>query len=59
VHGDVELLEGLPAVQLDEVLGQDLGVTGDVEDPLLRIERRELAAELGQRVDDARARLMA
>ena len=45
------------AVQLDEVLGQDLGVAGDVEDPLLRIERRELAAELGQRVDDARAGL--
>src|SRR5690242_8250537 len=30
---------------------------GHVEDPLLGIERRELAAELGQRVDDAGGRL--
>ena len=57
MHGHVELLDRLLAVQLDEVLGQDLGVAGNVEDPLLRIERRELAAELGQRVDDARAGL--
>ena len=32
-------------------------MAGHVEDPLLRIQRRELAAELGQRVDDARGRL--
>ena len=46
VHRDVELLDRLLAVQLDEVPGQDLGVAGHVEDPLLRIERGELAAEL-------------
>src|SRR5690348_11100807 len=32
-------------------------MAGHVEDPLLRIERRELAADLRERVDDARGRL--
>ena len=36
-------------------LASDLRVAGHVEDPLLRVERRELAADLGQRVDDPRA----
>ena len=57
VHRHVELLERLLAQLLDEVLGQHSRVAGHVEDPLLRIQRGELAAELGQRVDDARAGL--
>ena len=35
-------------------LARILRVAGHVEDPLLRVQRRELAAELGQRVDDPR-----
>ena len=54
VDRDVELLECLAAQLLDEVLGEHLRVTGDVEDPLLRVQRRQLAADLRQRVDDPR-----
>ena len=57
VDRHVELAERLLAQLVDEVLGEDPPVAGHVEDPLLRIQRRELAAELGQRVDDARGRL--
>jgi hypothetical protein len=39
-----------------EILRQHLRVAGDVEDVLLRVERRELAAELRQGVDDLRRR---
>ena len=52
VDGHVELAERLGAQLGDEVLGEDPRVPGHVEDPLLRIQRGELAAELGQRVDD-------
>jgi hypothetical protein len=41
----------------DEVLGQNLRESGDVEDELLRVERGELSAQLGERVDDAAGRL--
>ena len=51
VHRHVELLDRLLAELLDEVLGEDAREARDVEDPLLRVERRELAAEVGQRVD--------
>ena len=37
-----------------EVLGQHLREAGHVEDVLLGIERRELSAQLRQRVDDPR-----
>jgi hypothetical protein len=57
VNGHVELVERLLAHQLDEVAGEHARVTGHVEDPLLRVQRRELAAELRQRVDHARRRL--
>ena len=57
VHRDVELLERLAAQHLDEVLREDLRMAGHVEDPLLRIQRRQLAADLRQRVDDPRGRL--
>ncbi len=40
-----------------EVLRENLRKPGDVEDPLLRIQRRELSAELRQRVHDARRHL--
>ena len=56
VDRHVERLDLLAQLR-DEVLGQHLRVAGDVEDPLLRIQRRQLAADLGQRVDDARGRL--
>jgi hypothetical protein len=39
-----------------EVLGQDLGEPGDVEDVLLRVERHELPAQRRQGVDDAAGR---
>ena len=39
-----------------QVLGEDLGKAGDVEDVFLGVERGELAAELRQRVDEARRR---
>ena len=51
---DVELLERLHAQHLDQVSGEHLRMAGDVEDPLLGIERGQLAAELGQRVDHPR-----
>ena len=57
MHRHVELLEGLPAHQLDEVLGKDPGVARHVVDPLLRIQGGQLAAELRQRVDDPRGGL--
>jgi len=57
VHRHVELLERLAAQRLDEVLREDLRMARHVEDPLLGIERRELAADLWQRVDDPRGRL--
>ena len=38
----------------DEVLGENLGKPRDVEDVFFRIERRELTAELRQRIDDLR-----
>src|SRR5690606_33580276 len=37
-----------------EVPGRDPREAADVVDVLLRVERRELAAEFGQRIDDAR-----
>jgi hypothetical protein len=57
VDRHVELLQGLAAQLLDEVLRQHLRVAGDVEDPLLGIQRGELAADLRQGIDDARGRL--
>jgi hypothetical protein len=36
----------------DQVAALDRGQAGDVEDVLLRIERGDLPARLGQRVDD-------
>ena len=39
-----------------EVLREHLREAGDVEDVLLGIQRRELSAELRQRVDDLRRR---
>ena len=57
VDGHVELLDRLLAQLLDEVLGDDPREPGHVVDPLLGIERRELAPELGQRVHDPRAGL--
>src|SRR5690349_21509358 len=42
---------------LHEILGEDLRKTGDVEDVFLGVQRRELSAELRQRVDDLRRRL--
>ena len=53
----VELLEALLAQLVHQVLGDDPREAGNVVDPLLRVERRELAAELRQRVDDPRAGL--
>ncbi len=52
MHRHVELLDRLDPEALDQVLGQDLRVAGDVEDPLLRIQGGQLAAQLGQRIDD-------
>ena len=57
VHRHVELLQRLLAQQLHQVLGQHPGMAGHVEDPLLRVQRGELAAQVGQRVDDPRAGL--
>ena len=57
VDRHVELLERLLAHQLDQILGQHLGVTGYVEDPLLWVERGQLASELRERVDDPRGGL--
>src|SRR5205085_2799005 len=51
------LLERLHAQHLDEVARQHLRMARDIEDPLLRIQRRELPAQLGQRVDDPRVGL--
>ena len=53
-------VDGLPELPLlfdellHEVLGEDLRKAGDVEDVLLGIERGQLAAGLGQRIDDLR-----
>ena len=57
VDRNVELLERLPPVGLHEILGEDPGMPGHVEDPLLRVERGQLAADLRERLDDAGARL--
>jgi len=56
-HGFVEPdlaaeLERLFGHPLDQVLGQDSGKTGDVEDELLGVERGELAAQRRERIDD-------
>jgi hypothetical protein len=53
VDRHVEGLDLLPQLR-DEVLGQHPRVAWDVEDPLLGIERGQLAADLRERVDDAR-----
>src|SRR5262249_31274266 len=47
------VLEALLGAAVDEVLGQDLRVAGDVVDVLLRVDRGDLAAELFQALDDA------
>ena len=39
-----------------EIFGEDFRKAGDVEDVFLRVERRELPAQLRQRVDDLRGR---
>jgi len=57
VNRNVELLERLVPKHLDEILGEQLRVSGHVEDPFLRIQRRQLPAELGERVDDPRVGL--
>src|SRR5207247_7428446 len=46
-------LQPLLGHSLHEVLGEDLGEARDVEDVLLRVERRELAADLIEVVDQA------
>src|SRR5213078_142147 len=53
-----EVYRSLPLQRLlrhaaHQVLGEDLGKSGDIEDVLLRIERRELAADLVERIDQA------
>jgi hypothetical protein len=57
VHRHVELLERLLTKLGDEVGGQDAGMARDVVDPLLRIKRRALPTDVGQRVDDPRRRV--
>jgi hypothetical protein len=47
------VLKALLDAQVDEVLAEDLRVPGDVVDVLLRIGRRDLAAELLEALDDA------
>jgi hypothetical protein len=42
---------------LHEILCENLRKPGDVEDPLLRIERRQLSAKLRQCIHDARCHL--
>ena len=56
-----EVYLGLPLAELlghalDQVLGQHLGESGDVEDVFLGIQRGELAAELIERIDDPERR---
>jgi len=48
VHGHVELLDRLLAQVGDEVASEDPRMAGNVEDPLLRIQGRQLAADVGQ-----------
>jgi len=48
-------LRGLLSERLNQVFGQNLRESGDVEDVLLGVKRRELAAKLRQRIDDLRA----
>ena len=50
-------LEALLGAELDEVAAQDLRVAGDVEDVLLGVDRRDLAPELLDRVDDSNGRV--
>jgi hypothetical protein len=50
-------LEALLGAELDEVAAEDLRVAGDVVDVLLGVDRRHLAAELLDRVDDADGRV--
>jgi hypothetical protein len=51
VRAVVELVYLLPE-RLDQVLGQNLRESTDIEDVFLGVERRELAAELGKGVYD-------
>ena len=46
-------LEPLLRAEVDERLGPDLGMAGDVVDVLLRVDRGGLAAELAEALDDA------
>ena len=46
------VLHGLIGERSDQIFGQDLGKSGHVVDVFLGIQRGQLAAELGQRVDD-------
>ena len=46
-------LEPLLDAEVDEILALDLRMARDVVDVLLRIDRRDLAAELAEALDDA------
>ncbi len=48
------VLEPLLGAEVDERLALDLRVAGDVEDVLLRVDGRDLAAELLEALEDAR-----
>ena len=52
MHGPLPL-EPLLRHSLHEILGKDLGKSGDIEDVFLRIERRELPPYLIEIVDQA------
>src|SRR5687768_17075290 len=55
VRGLLEL-RGLVAQRLHQVLREHLRIARDVEDVFLGVERGQLAAQLGERVDDLRRR---
>jgi len=51
MHG-LTKLRGLLRQRPHEILRQHLGISGDVEDELLRVQRGKLSTELGQGVHD-------
>ena len=51
------VLQALLGAELDQLRAQDLRVPGDVVDVLLRVDRRHLAAELLEALDDPHRRV--
>ena len=51
------VLQTLLGAAVDELLGEDLRVAGDVVDVLLRVDGRDLSAELLEALDDANGRV--